>query len=730
MATTFSQVLSDADIAYLLSLPEVQAAKIAVAAKEAGSVSFTIALTPTLKAAIEERLALDLSGVTSIPMRWIKGDSSPHVDTGVRTFSDTYLMYLTDSVGEFVVNGSSYPITQGTAYRFHEGIQHETVGTGDEPRLLLGPMSERGFAVGANPCDSGTRIEVPAGTTIYIRQGSAPGNNQYSTSINTVWSPITAYPICITNQNPAGDFVKVLFSTDITLNATNNKYFICSSGKIQFGSGTLNPNGTRPTINILGITYYPGLISNYSNSDIRIFNLNINTDSSIADEAGWFGQRGFGSYGANNNYIINCATNGNLAETAGGIVGRYTGSNGGRLWIIGCSNSGEINGDNAGGIVGNLAGRDNGRVTVISCWSTGAISGDAAGGIAGSYCDNITIENCYSKGMITGYYSGGIIGAGPGDSGMSIITGCYSEGIIQGERSGGIVGGFSIFSQYRNLTLIISNCYSVGNNSISNNGAGGIIGEVSGTIKWDITINNCYAAGLTIDNNGYIVGNSTTVNGRIESGSQVITCSTNYSEAANASSGWKKSNAYDILSGVPPLVVGTTWVETVANQPYELFLMGYTPYAPTNIYAAVSGPVLIRGTADTIDAGDRTASAIINNCLANYQILEITGGDPASYGTITINACTGVISTTASTASGTYTLYLRNTGSYNITLFDLTVRGGGASTCCVDPQQLIGLDNTTRTELLAGKIMTLRRPQLPMSYADLMLMRRAQASRR
>lgn len=37
-----------------------------------------------------------------------------------------------------------------------------------------------------------------------------------------------------------------------------------------------------------------------------------------------------------------------------------------------------------------------------------------------------------------------------------------------------------------------------------------------------------------------------------------------------------------------------------------------------------------------------------------------------------MNASTGVISTTNSTIAETYTITLRNTGSYNITTFNLT----------------------------------------------------------
>ena len=57
-------------------------------------------------------------------------------------------MYLNDSSGNLVLDGTSYPISKGSAYVFNEGLPHETINTGFEPRLLLGPMSEQGFSVG------------------------------------------------------------------------------------------------------------------------------------------------------------------------------------------------------------------------------------------------------------------------------------------------------------------------------------------------------------------------------------------------------------------------------------------------------------------------------------------------------------------------------------------------------------------------------------------------------
>ena len=59
-----------------------------------------------------------------------------------------FLVYLTDSIGNLIIDGQSYPITAGNAHIFSESIAHSTVNTEDSERLMIGPMSETGFRVG------------------------------------------------------------------------------------------------------------------------------------------------------------------------------------------------------------------------------------------------------------------------------------------------------------------------------------------------------------------------------------------------------------------------------------------------------------------------------------------------------------------------------------------------------------------------------------------------------
>jgi hypothetical protein len=146
MSAPILNVFSESDIQYLLQLPEVVEARSRLGAV----VSFKIPVTATIRTALEERLGLDLGTVTEIPMRWIKGDTPAHTDRGASAFEHTYLVYVNDSQGSFVLGTESYAIQANTAFVFNEGILHKTEDTGLEPRLLVGPMNELAEPVGSS----------------------------------------------------------------------------------------------------------------------------------------------------------------------------------------------------------------------------------------------------------------------------------------------------------------------------------------------------------------------------------------------------------------------------------------------------------------------------------------------------------------------------------------------------------------------------------------------------
>jgi len=700
-------MLEDEHIASFLAMEEVHAAKQQIDARTSGSVYFTVGMTDAIKAVLKDTFDLDLLDTTSVPMRWIKGDITPHVDVGTAAFDTTHLLYLTDNPGELVVDGTSYPITKGAAYTFPESCRHETINTGSEPRLLLGPMSEEGFAVGVPT----TNIITGAGNTfVYIRQ--MEGSLEYSYD-QTSWYLFTT-PTTIINTDTGVGILTVDFVSDFEFTSIND-YFICGSTNIQFGSASLKIDGSRPIITINGVTNYPGLIQNGTSgangySNIYVYNLVVagTGGTTLFDGGGWISQEFFGR-AVTDNYIVNCSSDGVISTSGGGIIGQYAGSGtGANLTITGCSSSGSI-GQDAGGITGIYVGNGDGNVTCNSCWSTGNIDVNG-GGIVGIRASIATITNCYSTGTISSD-AGGICGTFCGNAGFGsniLITNCYSTGRISGLNSGGIVGSASGF-------VTIQNCYSLGSTEWSS--SGGIIGFTKISVY---TIANCYTAGTVTGGQGYIIGAS----GVIPS-----TC---FSEAfANAPGGvWSSMNANTVLQGLPAPVVGNIWVSTVLNQPYELFSMGYTPYDIANIIPTAV-PTLHRSVAASITAGTSTAAAIISG--RSYTVLQIVGTNPEPYSSITMDPTTGVISTTGSTVPGTYAIYLRNTGSYNITVYTLTItEAAGGLSCCDRPTFKLGpgVGYEVYTDLIAGNIMMENLQRKNLSYDQLMTIRKAQASKK
>jgi hypothetical protein len=149
MAYIYTNMLSNEEIHYLNNLPEVLLAKASLDSRTSGMVYFSVAVTEEIRDALQSRFGLNIASGSSIPMRWIKGDTKPHVDVALSHFQNTYLVYLNDSPGELVIDSQSYPIEANTGFVFNEGLSHETRATENVSRLLLGPMNEMAESVGA-----------------------------------------------------------------------------------------------------------------------------------------------------------------------------------------------------------------------------------------------------------------------------------------------------------------------------------------------------------------------------------------------------------------------------------------------------------------------------------------------------------------------------------------------------------------------------------------------------
>jgi hypothetical protein len=187
IVTIASNVFSNEDIEYLTQCPQTIAAKEALMSSNVSY--FKVPLTASICQSIKISLGLDLENVSQIPMRWITGDTTVHNDVGTSAFENTYLVYLTDSAGEFIVGDKVHSIESNHAFVFSEGTTHFTQNTGDEPRLLLGPMNEFAEPVGyatqvtyyLNEADALAQTNVIYyGATFQVGEGQLPGPGGYN----------------------------------------------------------------------------------------------------------------------------------------------------------------------------------------------------------------------------------------------------------------------------------------------------------------------------------------------------------------------------------------------------------------------------------------------------------------------------------------------------------------------------------------------------------------------
>lgn len=210
--------LSPEDLEYILDLPEVRSAWERLDKTIGNKIYFTIELTDSIRVALETRFGLDFSGISRIPMRWIKGDTEPHIDRGASKFENTYLVYLCDSPGEFLIGDESFPITQNTGYMFNEGVNHSTANTGFVTRLLLGPMNEFAEPVGIAPITYYANQADADSTTNSIAAGGSYtiGTDIYSGSIGayTSWR--------IASSSSGSSLQNIVYTNGNSLNSDSN----------------------------------------------------------------------------------------------------------------------------------------------------------------------------------------------------------------------------------------------------------------------------------------------------------------------------------------------------------------------------------------------------------------------------------------------------------------------------------------------------------------------------
>lgn len=78
-------VLSPDEMTGILNHPIVKINKDKLS--NATKVNFFVELPETIKTKLATALNLDLTHLTSIPLRWLKGDTAPHTDRGEKIFT-------------------------------------------------------------------------------------------------------------------------------------------------------------------------------------------------------------------------------------------------------------------------------------------------------------------------------------------------------------------------------------------------------------------------------------------------------------------------------------------------------------------------------------------------------------------------------------------------------------------------------------------------------------------
>ena len=215
-ATTFENVLSKEELEYFHNHQEVLLAKSSLDSLSSGKIYFTVPITDSIRDTLQTRFGLSLPAI--IPMRWIKGDSVPHVDTGASTFKNTYLVYLNDSPGELIVDTQSYPIQSNTGFVFNEGLSHETLHTENVPRLMIGPMNEFAEPVGTVP------ITYFATKADALNNNNSIGySNSYTVGSAPITPPYTSWKIASYNGNEY--LTNEVYNNGDDLNGVNGDYY-------------------------------------------------------------------------------------------------------------------------------------------------------------------------------------------------------------------------------------------------------------------------------------------------------------------------------------------------------------------------------------------------------------------------------------------------------------------------------------------------------------------------
>lgn len=250
-------------------------------------------------------------------------------------------------------------------------------------------------------------------------------------------------------------------------------------------------------VNVLG-GYSFGALAGSSYGTIS----NINLNGVILGYSGSIGQGAIAGY----NYGTIEDTQVNATLFGSWTIGGITGSNKGSL--IRCSSSGIVSlynltsfSDGSGGLAGGNSG------TVNDCYSDANVSGyQSVGGLLGSNYGSVISSHASGYVIGTNDNTGGLIGYASSNSGMypNLISGSYYIGSIVGKTyTGGLIGELEGGT--------VSNSYSLGVVTGTNNYTGGLIGNMTNTSSVSYNYSDTFVTGID-----YVGGFAGKSNGEIK----------------------------------------------------------------------------------------------------------------------------------------------------------------------------------------------------------------------
>ncbi len=224
--------------------------------------------------------------------------------------------------------------------------------------------------------------------------------------------------------------------------------------------------------------------------------------------------------------VTNCHNDAALTGRGylGGVAGRlYSG-----IHMTDCYNVATVTsttGTNIGGVAGSVTGVADYTTIVERCYNTANVTaaGNYTGGAFGNFTANAIVRNCYNTGNVTtsGNFSAGFSGSVAGEvydsyNAGNVTAGGYGIGGFAGLGAGTAVRVFNlgdVKASGNNKLGVAGGIWGYGRPTIKDSynmgtvDGAAYVGGIAGGVFSDITIENCYNAGVVLSDDESLGGN-------------------------------------------------------------------------------------------------------------------------------------------------------------------------------------------------------------------------------